>query len=360
MTTSWGHHLWDRSEEVFSVSCHQIASLGNSYSKFYKELGELERDYAKGVRKLCNKYAPKQEVGSSASSGGSGGLQSESSRDKGFRLFLAELGFKAGQHEVLAELYSKSVTEDLKTKVKEANKEVEKLRKELKRSQEVTEHVQKSHEKYNVKYQKCYQDSVFAERSWQRAESDTSLSRREVEKLRSYALEKQRQCDESKRVLDRHNLNLQEVTSSHLHRTLPSVLDNLQSLSVHTSIFLNTTMLRGVRAEVEAAKVISSCNGEMERIIGEIQPHVDSERVIELYKTGAVASVDTLDHALVDTNNLKTLKKSKSLAKIPSEKDCQNAYQNKRKLEAKISALEEEIIKGKHLIVQTNCSQLNL
>ena len=137
---SWGLHLWDKSEEVFAHTCHHVSGLTSHYAKLFKEFGELERDYARGVRKLCNKYAPKQEVSSSSGSGSSH-LVLETDRDKGLRLILAELGFKAGQHEVLAELYTKSLTEDLKIKVKEANKEVEKLRKELKRSQEGTDQV---------------------------------------------------------------------------------------------------------------------------------------------------------------------------------------------------------------------------
>ena len=103
---------------------------------------------------------------------------------------------------------------------------------------------------------------------------------------------------------------------------------------------------------MEAEKVISSCNTEMGDIIDKIQPHVDSERVIEMYKSGAVPSVDMLDHALVDTSHLKhstnTIRKSKSFTKIPAaEKENQSAYQNKRKLEAKIEVLEEEIAKGR-------------
>mgnify|MGYP001302438360 FL=1 len=115
---SWGLHLWDRTEEVFAYTVGDVASLTATYAKFYRELAEVEKDYAKGVRKLCNKFAPKQEAGGQ-----------ESERDRGWRLLLTELGYKAGQHELLSELYSKSVIEDLKTKVKDSNKEIEKLRK---------------------------------------------------------------------------------------------------------------------------------------------------------------------------------------------------------------------------------------
>ena len=256
---SWGTHLWDKVEEVFVHTSQDNVVLTNCYAKFYKELGEVERDYAKGVRKLCNKYAPKQETGGN-----------ESNRDKCFRLFLAEMGYKAGQHEILSELYSKSIPDDLKTKVKEVNKEIERLRKELKRSQEVTEHVQKSQEKYNIKYQKCYQDAVFAERSWQKSETDTSMSRRDVEKLRNVAVEKQKQCDESRRVMENHGAKLQGVSNNHLHTTLPTILDSLQSINIDTGKYICSSLTRGASAEIEAEKVIATCSREMIQIIDQV------------------------------------------------------------------------------------------
>ena len=288
---------------------------------------------------MCTKYAPKQEVSGQ-----------ESDRDRGFRLYLTELGYKAGQHELLSELYSKSIPEDLKARVKEANKEIEKLRKELKRSQEVTEHVQKSHEKYNVKYQKSLQEAAAADRSLVRAEADCSLSRREVEKLRALAAEKQRQCEESRAAVARHGSQVAEVRAAHLHATLPGLLDTLQGVSLGAGAALQAAVMRGVSAELEADRVVAACTQEMAAVVTGRCPRADTERVIEMFKSGAVASVASLDQALVNTSNLKvatnTIRKSKSFAKLPAEKESQSIYQNKRKLESKIGALEEEIAKG--------------
>ena len=106
-----------------------------------------------------------------------------------------------------------------------------------------------------------------------------------------------------------------------------------------------------MRSEAEADRVVSACTQEMAAIVAGLRPERDSERVIEMLKSGAVASAESLSRALVNTSQLKhstnTIKKSKSFTKIPTEKDSnQSAYQNKRKLESKIEALEEEIAKG--------------
>ena len=94
----------------------------------------------------------------------------------------------------------------------------------------------------------------------------------------------------------------------------------------------------------------------MQKIVETVSPLEDTERVIEFHKSGAVCSLDTLDHALVDLSQVKhnfnTIKKYKSTSKISSstsDKDCQSLYQLKRKIQSKINALEDEIVKGKRL-----------
>ena len=34
---SWGTHLWDRAEEVFSHTLVEVGGLATTYAKFYKE-----------------------------------------------------------------------------------------------------------------------------------------------------------------------------------------------------------------------------------------------------------------------------------------------------------------------------------
>ena len=53
-----------------------------------------------------------------------------------FRLLLTEPGYQAGQHEQLAEIYTKTIPQDLKTKAKEDSKLAEKYKKEIKHLQQ--------------------------------------------------------------------------------------------------------------------------------------------------------------------------------------------------------------------------------
>ena len=56
---SWGIELWDCVEEVFSQVTSDSDTVCNVYGKFIKERGEVEREYARSLRKLCAKYAPR-------------------------------------------------------------------------------------------------------------------------------------------------------------------------------------------------------------------------------------------------------------------------------------------------------------
>ena len=266
-----------------------------------------------------------------------------------FRLLLTELGYQAGQHELLSEMFTKTIPQDLKAKVKEDTKLAEKHRKEIKLLQQSVDQAQKSVEKSSLKYHKNHQDWLVAEDALQKAESDCSLSRKEVEKLRSISSEKQKQCNESKTMHARQMAAVKEKNDEYLQTSLPAALDGLQSLSVGSGEYLRGVWLRCIRAEQEADKVIQGCHREMERVVEDFTPEEDAEIVIEKFKTGNVPCVeDTADGPItvheVTTN---TMKRSKSNTKVSKEKDSQNLYQQKRQLDVKVEALEVEILKGK-------------
>ena len=257
-----------------------------------------------------------------------------------YRLLLTELGYQAGQHEHLSEIYTKNFVQDLKTKVKEDAKLIEIYRNEIKSLQQSVEKAQKSLEKSGIKYKKINQDWLVAEQAWQNAESDCSVSRREVEKLRSIMSEKKKQSEEGR------SLQVQQMTAvgkrkeEYLQSSLPAALNGLQGLSVESGHFLRDVLLMCVHAEQEADKVIQACHREMERVVQDIKPEEDTERAVEKYKTGNEPTTE------VSEAKTYTIKRSKSNMKISSEKGSQTLYQQKRKLQLKAESIEVEIIKG--------------
>ena len=72
----WGVELWDGVDCVLSELAWQAEELGQVCAKFIKERGEVEREYAKNLRKLIGKYSSKDDKKNE---------HEESSRSKGFR-----------------------------------------------------------------------------------------------------------------------------------------------------------------------------------------------------------------------------------------------------------------------------------
>ena len=59
----WGVDLWDCVEEVFGHVTGDMEEVCGVFGKFIKERGEVEKEYAKRLRKLCSKYSVKGEEG---------------------------------------------------------------------------------------------------------------------------------------------------------------------------------------------------------------------------------------------------------------------------------------------------------
>ena len=57
---SWGPELWDAHKQVVGHVTEGVSSLVDVYAKYVKEKAELEKEYAKGLRKLIARYQPKK------------------------------------------------------------------------------------------------------------------------------------------------------------------------------------------------------------------------------------------------------------------------------------------------------------
>ena len=161
----WGGELWDRYDSVLSHVTRGTEELATFYAKFIKERGDIEKEYAKSLRKIIAKYHQKE------------GKHEETSRVKGFRLYLQELGYQAGQHEILAETYCKTIPQDIQSKVKEVSRQT---KNNLKEAKEISEDLEKSYkwlDKNKIKYQRSYVDLEQSRGNYEKAEADGTVSR---------------------------------------------------------------------------------------------------------------------------------------------------------------------------------------
>ena len=59
LTMMWGPELWDAHKSVVGHVTEGVTSLVDVYANYVKERAELEKEYARGVRKLIASYQPK-------------------------------------------------------------------------------------------------------------------------------------------------------------------------------------------------------------------------------------------------------------------------------------------------------------
>ena len=55
---SWGNELWDGYDSVLCHLTTRVDMLVDVYARFCREKAELEKEYAKGLRKLVARYEP--------------------------------------------------------------------------------------------------------------------------------------------------------------------------------------------------------------------------------------------------------------------------------------------------------------
>ena len=60
LTMMWGPELWDAHKSVVGHVTEGVTSLVDVYANYIKEKAELEKEYAKGLRKLIARYQPKK------------------------------------------------------------------------------------------------------------------------------------------------------------------------------------------------------------------------------------------------------------------------------------------------------------
>ena len=57
---SWGSDLWDQYNAVLAISKRDTEDLDGTFAKFVKERGDIEKDYAKKMRRLVDRFNPKE------------------------------------------------------------------------------------------------------------------------------------------------------------------------------------------------------------------------------------------------------------------------------------------------------------
>jgi len=339
--SGWGVELWDGVGSVVGEVTSQAGQMGQVYTKFIKERGEVEREYARSLRKLVGKYSDKDEKKNLE--------EEESSQTRGFRLILLEVGYQAGQHELLSDMFMKTFPQEIKLQVKDTYKKIENHRKDIKVLQNKLDKAYRNLEKSKEKYVRHHTDWQLSKEALKNAEAEGTTSKNEMEMMNQIAATKRQQVEDYKGEYAQQLVKTNKSQSEYFNSDLPAVLDSLQILSQNNCQFVKRIFSNCVGAEKEAAFIISKCHEEIENVIEDISPEEDTDRVIEKYKTGNIPPPDMQFEDLSDGHIQLAGPGQIDTEKVqhePSDGRDSNLYQKKRDLEKKIKDQQMLVEKG--------------
>ena len=92
-------------------------------------------------------------------------------------MILQELGYQAGQHELLADTYGKDCSKSIDERLKEVKKEIEKNKKEAEMIEKNLSQSYKAFDNKKSKYEKAHMDLQVTLNTFKKTESDGTISR---------------------------------------------------------------------------------------------------------------------------------------------------------------------------------------
>jgi len=344
----WGSDLWDRYDGVIAHVNRGTEELGGGYAKYVRERGEVEREYARALRKLVARHSPKDAKKEKVV---------ETSQVSGFRALLAEVGCQAGQHEVLADTLAKEIPLEMAARSKEAARLTKESIKEARRLGEEVEKSYRSLDKSKRGYQRAFQEWETAQTAYRRAESDGTVSRNEIGKLRIAADSKQRSSDEQKMQYASQLARTNKHQAEYFSNQLPGVLDNLHRIEIERSHYLKTVLGRCIAAEQAITPIISRCHQESNGIIDRISPEEDSRQFAERLKTGNQPPLDFPfeechpgdEPRQTNQSQYGTLGRKRSKLNLLSREKGEGEvglFPRARQIRGQVDDLEAEIVKG--------------
>ena len=262
-------------------------------------------------------------------------------------MILLEVGYQAGQHELLSDTFLKTFSQEIKLQVKDTYKKIENHRKDIKVLQNKLDKAYRNLEKSKMNYVKHHADLQLSKEASKNAEAEGTTSMNEIEKMNLIAATKRQHVEDYKGEYAQQLVKTNQSQSEYFNSELPAVLDSLQILSQNNCQFFKRILFFSncVGAEKEAAFIISKCHEEIENVIHNISAEEDTVRVIEKYKTGKIPPLDLQFDDLSDGHM--------QFDDFNGGRDS-NLYQKKRDLTKKIK--DQQIMVGRGKIIVKNSS----
>ena len=193
-------------------------------------------------------------------------------------MILQELGYQAGQHEVLADCYGKECSKMIDNHIKNVKTQTKKIKKEAELIEDKMKLSYKQLDKSKIHYAEAHADLEAIQHSSELDEKN--LSRLELDKKISATNKKTRLLDDAKAQYAHQLIKTNNVQKEYYDRLLPAVLKSLQRVHMDNTNMFKVIYGKCVRQEMSVSPIIGKCHSEILDIIRTINVSTDTNLII--------------------------------------------------------------------------------
>ncbi|CAL8252392.1 unnamed protein product [Boreogadus saida] len=280
VSCSWGTELWDQFENLEKHTSWGIDFL-ERYTKFVKERADIELSYAKQIRNLSKKYQAKKNC-----------KEEEESRYSWCRSFgstLRELNDYASHREALAQNLHAYIVSELVRYTQDLKTERKSHFQDGRRAQQHIENSWKQLESSKRRFERDCKEAERAQQNFDRIDTDNSKADGEKRcslKARQTAQQKQQAAEDSKQDYTTSLKQFNQDQQQHYHTLVPVIYQRIQDMEERRIDRLGESMRSLAEVEHKVLPIISRCLDGMTHAAESIQSRVDSQQVVEVFKTG--------------------------------------------------------------------------
>ncbi|XP_072559319.1 formin-binding protein 1a isoform X22 [Paramormyrops kingsleyae] len=368
---SWGTELWDQFDNL-EKHTHWGIEFVERYTKFVKERSEIEVNYAKQIRNLSKKYQPKKNS-----------KEEEENKYSSCRAFLTtlnELNDYAGQHEVIAENLTSQIISELTRFVQDLKAERKSHFHDGRKAQQHIENSWKQLEMSKRRFERDCKEADRAQQYFEKMDADINVTKADVEKRSSLKARQQAQlrhqmAEDSKNEYTSCLQKFNQEQNEHYYTLIPHIFQKIQDMEERRIEKVGESMKMFAEIDRQVLPIVGKCLDGMTKSAESVEPKLDSNQVIESYKSGfeppgdvefedysqpmkRTASENSLSNSRGEGKDKPSgkskpklwpfIKKNKLSLKLGSgPEDCSHLppEQRRKKLQAKVDDLNKEIQK---------------
>ena len=195
-----------------------------------------------------------------------------------FRLMLEEVGYQAGQHEILSDVYGKESCQAIEKHVKSVRTQTKKIKKEAEDFEERMKLSYKQLEKRKINYVEAHADLEATKTASENDEKN--ISRLELDKKISVTNKKTRVLDDAKAQYAHQLIKTNNAQKDYYDTQLPSVLNNLQDVYIDNVNMFKNVVGVCIKQEQSVSPIINKCHLEMVNILDKVDGDTDTNIVI--------------------------------------------------------------------------------